>query len=113
MHVQEKATLEFIQVYYSEFDELSHDHFHDSVLQYVDDPYSDALCNAVNRGFVDVDCKPCEHKPSVEICKFAESEKIDLIVMGSRGLSEIKELLIGSVSSEVLHHAPCPVTIIR
>ncbi len=37
----------------------------------------------------------------------------DLIVMGSRGMSTVKGLLVGSVSLQVLHHAPCPVTIVR
>jgi universal stress protein A len=38
---------------------------------------------------------------------------VDLVVMGSRGLSPMKELLIGSVSETVLRHAPCPVTVVR
>ncbi|TVQ44336.1 MAG: universal stress protein [Gammaproteobacteria bacterium] len=36
-----------------------------------------------------------------------------VIVMGNRGLSEVRELLIGGVSSKVLHHATCPVTIVH
>jgi len=52
-------------------------------------------------------------KPSFEIVRFAREEGIDLIVMGSRGLSGIKELLVGSVSSQVVDHAPCSVTIVR
>ena len=113
MHVHEHATLEFTHVHYSEFDRLSHDNFHDSVLKYVDDPYSHELCSAVNAGIVEIDCQPCEDKPAVEICRYAQNQGISLIVMGSRGHTSIEELLIGSVSSEVLHHAHCPVTIVR
>ena len=37
----------------------------------------------------------------------------DLIIMGSRGLGAFKELLLGSVSFKVMHHAKCPVMIVR
>ena len=36
-----------------------------------------------------------------------------VIVMGSRGLSAIAELVLGSTSHKVVSHAPCPVLIIR
>ncbi len=113
IHVQEKATLELFYVNYLEMDDLSHDNFHDSILKYVDDPYSDALCSPINSGILEIDFKPCGNKPSVEICKYAKANGIELIVMGSRGQSKLKGSLIGSVSSEVLHNASCPVTIVR
>ncbi len=37
---------------------------------------------------------------------------IRLIVMGSRGLNALLGSVLGSVSTGVLHHAPCPVTIV-
>ena len=48
-----------------------------------------------------------------EIVGIARSKGFDHIVMGSRGLSPLKELLLGSVSEHVIRKAPCPVTIIR
>jgi nucleotide-binding universal stress UspA family protein len=33
--------------------------------------------------------------------------------MGARGLSAVRRLLLGSVSSEVVDHAPCPVLVAR
>lgn len=43
----------------------------------------------------------------------SEATPDDLIVVGSRGHGGFKGLLLGSVSSHVAHHAPCPVTIVR
>ncbi len=37
----------------------------------------------------------------------------DLIVIGSRGLSDFEALLVGSVAHKVIHHAHCPVLIVR
>jgi nucleotide-binding universal stress UspA family protein len=37
----------------------------------------------------------------------------DLIVIGSRGLSDFAALLVGSVAHKVIHHARCPVLIVR
>jgi len=43
----------------------------------------------------------------------AEKWKADLIVMGSHGYTGIKRLLLGSVASSVVSHAPCSVEIVR
>jgi len=51
--------------------------------------------------------------PAEEIVTLAEREKVDLIVMGARGLGPIEELAFGSVSHHVLGHAPCPVLVVR
>jgi nucleotide-binding universal stress UspA family protein len=45
--------------------------------------------------------------PGRIICAMAEEVNADLIIMGRRGLSAIREMLMGSVSNYVLHHAPC------
>ena len=52
-------------------------------------------------------------EPAKTILAVAAAEGIDHIVMGSRGLSPIKEIMMGSVSENVLQAAPCPVTILR
>jgi nucleotide-binding universal stress UspA family protein len=48
-----------------------------------------------------------------EIVNYAESEGVDLIVMGTRGRSGFKRILLGSVASGVLLYAHCPVMTVR
>jgi nucleotide-binding universal stress UspA family protein len=47
------------------------------------------------------------------IIEYAESENVDLVVIGSRGRTKFKKLLLGSVSSDVVKYAHCPVLVVR
>lgn len=51
--------------------------------------------------------------PSSNICDLATTWGADLILMGSRGRRGLAELLLGSVSNDVMHHASCSVLIIH
>jgi nucleotide-binding universal stress UspA family protein len=48
-----------------------------------------------------------------EIIEYAEKNRIDMIVIGSRGLSGIKKMLLGSVASGVLIYSHCPVLVTK
>ncbi|GJL67018.1 MAG: universal stress protein [Nitrospirales bacterium] len=52
-------------------------------------------------------------KAETEILKSARNMKADLIVVGSRGLSGLKRMFLGSVSNKIVHHAGCSVAVIR
>ena len=52
-------------------------------------------------------------KPAAKIIEVAKNWSADLIVMGSHGRGKIPGILLGSVSQEVLHRAPCPVLVLR
>jgi nucleotide-binding universal stress UspA family protein len=47
------------------------------------------------------------------IINYAESTSIDLIVIGTRGITGLKKMLLGSVASDVVTYAHCPVLVVR
>ncbi|NLW80859.1 MAG: universal stress protein [Desulfovibrionales bacterium] len=51
--------------------------------------------------------------PADAIVKYAEKNGIDLIVIGNKGAGAIERFLIGSVSSQVVTHAPCSVLVVK
>jgi nucleotide-binding universal stress UspA family protein len=71
-----------------------------------------AARDALSKG-VEVETHVREGHPAEVIIDVANQEQADLIVVGSRGLTGIKRYLLGSVSSEVSHHAHCSVMIVR
>jgi nucleotide-binding universal stress UspA family protein len=51
--------------------------------------------------------------PAEEIIRLANIYKADLIVIGSRGLTGVKRIIQGSVSSQVVEEAPCSVLVVK
>jgi nucleotide-binding universal stress UspA family protein len=47
------------------------------------------------------------------IVNYAKKNNVDLIVMGSRGLSKFKQLLFGSIANTVMIYSHCPVMVVR
>ena len=54
-----------------------------------------------------------EGAPAPTITQTAEQLRVDLIVMGTRGLTGLKHVLLGSVAERVLRMAPCPVLTLK
>jgi nucleotide-binding universal stress UspA family protein len=48
-----------------------------------------------------------------QIVRVAEEVDADLIVMGTRGMTEWKSMLLGGVANKVVQHAHCPVLLVR
>jgi len=51
--------------------------------------------------------------PGRVICKAAQQWDADVIVVGNRGRSGFSEVVMGSVSNYVMHHAPCSVLVLK
>ena len=51
--------------------------------------------------------------PASVILDYSKKEKFDLVIMGSRGMGKFKQLILGSVSSKIVHHSPCAILLIR
>ena len=50
---------------------------------------------------------------AASILNYAEERDVDLIVIGTRGKSGIKKMLLGSVASDVVTYSYCPVLVIK
>lgn len=48
-----------------------------------------------------------------EIIRYSKTSKIDLIVVGSKGLGAVLRFLLGSVSSKIANHALCSVLLVK
>jgi nucleotide-binding universal stress UspA family protein len=62
---------------------------------------------------VQVQLLPAEEDPGHAIVHAAHDHGADLLVIGSGGKGFFKRLFTGSVSDYVVHHAPCPVLVVR
>jgi len=62
---------------------------------------------------VEYEIRILEGSPANNIDTVVNIEKIDLIVMGSRGVGNFEGLFLGSVAHQVLHKVQCPVFIIK
>lgn len=72
-----------------------------------------ASLNAVGKIPGEIHTELIEGSPAEAIIDVAETRHSDVIVMGSRGISTLAGLLLGSTSQKVVSHAPCPVLIVR
>lgn len=72
-------------------------------------------CDIATGEGLNVHCKAEVTTTSVPeaIVEFAEQEKIDLVVMGSRGLSSSARWRMGSVAAKVVRQSPCSVYVVK
>ncbi|MGB8132951.1 MAG: universal stress protein [Nitrososphaeraceae archaeon] len=77
--------------------------------------YLDNISQMAKQKSVEIKTKILSTQMSIEgaIVEYAESQGVDLIVIGTRGRSGLKKMLLGSVASGVATYATCPVMVVK
>ena len=75
--------------------------------------FLDSLSREATKAGVHTEFTQTWGEPGQDICDLAQTWSAELIILGSRGLTGLKEMWLGSVSNYVTHHAPCSVLIVR
>jgi len=57
--------------------------------------------------------KILDGSPAKKIAEFAEEEKVDLVIVGSRGLGGISEAILGSVANSIVHKSKVSVLVVK
>lgn len=61
----------------------------------------------------EIETKVAEGNPAEVIAEFAKLQRIEMIFVGSRGLGNVAELLLGSVSNRLIHISPCTCVVVK
>ena len=57
--------------------------------------------------------KILDGSPASKIAEFAEEEKVDLVIVGSRGLGGMSEAILGSVANSIVHKSKVSVLVVK
>ncbi|MCE3201042.1 universal stress protein [Paenibacillus sonchi] len=67
----------------------------------------------LRQGNVSYKIKILHGEPGPTIIEYANKEKVELVIIGSRGLNVLQEMVLGSVSHKVVKRVHCPVMIVK
>jgi nucleotide-binding universal stress UspA family protein len=91
---------------------ISHDELYKELNQWAGKEM-DSCCTEATRGLQNLEKVVLKGIPYDEIIKFANSEKIDIIVIGTYGRSGLERIIFGSTAERVVRRAPCAVITVR
>jgi nucleotide-binding universal stress UspA family protein len=91
---------------------ISHDELYKELNQWATKEM-DNCCTEEIRGLQNVEKVVLKGIPYDEIISFANSEKIDIIVIGTYGRSGLERIIFGSTAERVVRRAPCAVITVR
>lgn len=94
---------------------LAEPHFQNAIDDIMKD--SEALVqpfvDMLDKRGVEFETRILEGSPGRVIPEVAQIEEMDMIIMGSRGVSDLEGLILGSVTHKVLHSTECPVLVLK
>jgi nucleotide-binding universal stress UspA family protein len=86
---------------------------HENLIRNVLESLNSAIVNILdNHPKMKIEARIEEGRPAKKITEIADAEGFDLIVIGRRGIGLVDRLVMGSVSSEVVHTSRTPVLIV-
>lgn len=114
IHVLDKSSLGFVGDLLSYYRGGKTEAYEDALKKRAEELLSEAEVLGKKEG-VRMNSEVLVHSHSIAegIIDYAKRNDIDLIVVGTKGLTGIEKFLIGSVASNVIAHAHCPVMAIR
>ena len=72
-----------------------------------------SYADMMKKAGVNCSCRSVKGSPGDQIPWVARQEKSDLVIMGSKGRSNLAGIVIGSVTHKVLEQSPCPILVVR
>lgn len=108
--------VEVTVVYVSDFDEDSNEQFHDGgsiEFELSRKKKIQPVREALDRENIYYKTEVMHGRPAPVIIELANDGNFDLVVIGSRGLNPISEMVLGSVSHKVVNHVHCPVLVVK
>ncbi len=103
---------DFTKATYSHIPHISSDQTIDEITAWAEKEI-DKCCLEQTRGLPNVEKLVLKGVPHEEIIKFAEDNKIDIIVMGTYGRTGLDKMIFGSTAERVVRKAPCPVLAVK
>ena len=101
-----------VEKYLKFFADLPMPQVDEDLRQYAEESIAEAAAAFKERG-LPVESDIVYGDPGEAIAKYAHDHGFDQIVMGTRGMGDLKGLILGSVSHQVIHLAKCPVTLVK
>lgn len=85
----------------------------EKLMNKIKEKYKQKTKNNINSKELKIEIVEGAKSAAATIMEYAESKNVDLIIIGSRGRTSFKKLLLGSVSSNVIKNARCAVLVTR